>query len=193
MKKLLLAFLFLALLSNQILGQEGGAGKNFYFGYQAKKLVNGLQPVGLNYEPSSAKYSSVFTNIDIPTSVYRYESNTWVITQFDSEFGGWDPDLNAHNGDAYILQSDKETLILAGEVPIGEVSTVFNVTANGNWFFFSSKLPVSGRLKTDLGFPIKSGDAFYKPKSENGELKYDIFIYDEIIGGWYPTEPILEL
>jgi hypothetical protein len=118
-------------------------------------------------------------------TVYTYGSGAFSINAYS--LGEWaNPNQVVGPGTAFFIQNDTAaamTLTFVGEVPQGNLTTP--LVANLN--LVGSQVPQSGKLVTDLGFPIADDETVYRWDVAN--QTYTLNAYS--LGEWGAGEPVI--
>jgi len=197
MKKITSLLFLLAFLLVNVLSLRASE-LNFYVGYSTVALQQGVNNIANNYIPGGVGGPLIKYVIPAPVVGTIFEQFVTESTYKTSVFmsnAAWSVDtliFNRGDGGLMVSPTNNASVILFGKIPLGTIITTYTNKSNFPAYqFIGSKFPVGGLLTSQLNFKPSSGDIVYKPISLNGVIKYEAYIYDVLLGGWWPNEPVI--
>lgn len=134
--------------------------------------------------------ATVLASVPDGTVVLKMSHDVWFTAL--KAYGMWEP---YGAGEMTALPGEGLFVVLPG-VFSGWTVTFAGEVAQGTWVrtlpgglaSVGSCIPESGKLATDLQYPVSDGDTIYTYDPATG---YSIYCYDLVVGGWYPYEPTI--
>jgi hypothetical protein len=135
----------------------------------------------------------LFANAPAGLLIYKFTNGGYENPNaFDPDLGGWDnPTQTLMPGEgAFVLMpaGDDVTVTFVGEVVQGVGANAPTIDLPQGFAMVSSKVPQTGLVSTDLGYPVGAGDIVYTWSPAAG---YTIYAFDPDLGGWDPEEPTI--
>jgi hypothetical protein len=162
-------------------------------GYINVNVPPGFSMIANQLIPASSTLAALLPAPPLGTSVYKFVNGNFQISTFDEFEAVWTPSPNEtidFGSGAFIRNplNTAFTITFVGEVAQG--TPVSNPVPTG-FSIRSSKIPQSGLIQTDLGFPPLAGDAIYRFNS--GTQSFFIYTFDEFELIWTPSQPSIEI
>jgi hypothetical protein len=146
-------------------------------GYVNVSLPAGFSLISNPLNAADNKYSALFPNVDIGTTIYKWTGTTYASSTY---LGVWSPDDTLAPGEGVFIQlAAPKTITFVGDVLQGALSTALPA----GFSIKSSKVPQSAGLDA-LGFPADIGDSVYL--FNRTSQTYSSFTY---LGVWSPSVP----
>jgi hypothetical protein len=160
-------------------------------GYVNVGLAPGFNMICNPLDAESNAVTDLMPAID-GLGVYKFDSATgnYLIATYLELLGGWSGDtfdINPGEGVFVNNPGDATTVTFVGEITEGTKS----IDIPQGFSIRSSIVPQAGALVSTLGFPQADGDTVFMFGAAIQD--YVSYSYLELLGGWSPSEPNLEV
>jgi hypothetical protein len=163
-------------------------------GYVNTALVKGYNLISNpldNKATEGNKIKNLFASLPGGSQIFKFNGNGFDLAEVNlitNEIEGAAKETVVAPGEGvFVFVEAPATITFVGEVPTGTLSnpipTGFSVK--------SSQVPQAGKVTTDLTLPAAEGDQVFKFNKTT--QKYDLFGFSDILGGWDPSEPTIDV